>query len=447
MEYQRTNHDSKEFGSIAILTILIMLVLAMLSFSCEDKCETFYSYVAYDPVYITSKELREAVGVVEPIEIKTPGKIYMLGNTLLVNEVGSGIHVIDNTNPRNPRKLSFIKIPGNYDMAGIGNFIYADSYVDLLVFDISNLNDIKQVKRVEGVFQNYYSTFGYFDQQGRILVEYKERLVEEFVETDCGSGNMTAEFADMLVRPAVMPNRLMAQASSASPSSGSSPTAAGVGGSMARFTIAGTHMYTVDFHSIRVFDVRNPSTPKAGDRTDIGWGIETIFPYKDKLFLGAQNGMYIYQRRSNGEVNFISKYEHITSCDPVVVQDDIAYVTLRNGVECNGFTNQLEVIDVSDVKKPKLLEVYPMKNPHGLGIDGTCLFVCEGAYGLKVFDASDISAIDKNMLKYYDNIHAYDVIPYNNVLMMIGNDGLYQFNYDCTNGNISLLSSLPIVPL
>ena len=164
MEVQKTNQESNEFGSITILTLLIMLVLAMLSFSCEDKCETCDSYVAYDPVYITSKELRESVRVVEPSEIKTPGKIYMLGNTLLINEVGNGIHVIDNTNKRNPRKISLIEIPGNYDMAGIGNFIYADSYVDLLVFDISNLNDIKQVNRVEGVFQNYYSTYGYFDQ-------------------------------------------------------------------------------------------------------------------------------------------------------------------------------------------------------------------------------------------------------------------------------------------
>ena len=37
----------------------------------------------------------------------------------------------------------------------------------------------------------------------------------------------------------------------------------------------------------------------------------------------------------------------MTSCDPVVVQGDYAFVTLRGGTECQGFSNQLDIIDIS----------------------------------------------------------------------------------------------------
>jgi hypothetical protein len=331
MEYRDTNQDaSNELRSLSIITFLIIITLAILSVSCEDKCETFYSYTTYDPIYTTTQELRDAVEVLDPTIINAPGKIYMLDKYLLINEVGKGIHIINNENNRAPKPVSFINIPGNYDLAGKGNYIYADSYVDLLVFDISNIANIKLVSRVEGVFQNYYNTFGYMDGRG-IITEYKERLVEEMIETDCGSGQI---FLESNTRP-WQGNFSDLRATT---SSAGSPTAAGIGGSMARFTITGDQLYTVDYSTLRTFDITDIAKPKAGAVTQIGWGIETIFPYKSNLFLGAQNGMYIFDRANDGSVSLLSKYEHITSCDPVVVQNDIAYVTLRNGMECNGFT-------------------------------------------------------------------------------------------------------------
>lgn len=84
-----------------------------------------------------------------------------------------------------------------------------------------------------------------------------------------------------------------------------------------------------------------------------------------------------------------------------------------------------------------------MTNPHGLGIDETTLFICDGNDGLKAFDASDVNTIDKNLLAHYKNINATDVIPYNNTLIMIGSDGLFQYDY--TNPKtIKLLSTIPI---
>ena len=84
-----------------------------------------------------------------------------------------------------------------------------------------------------------------------------------------------------------------------------------------------------------------------------------------------------------------------------------------------------------------------MTNPHGLGIDEKTLFICDGDAGLKAYDASDVNAIDRNQLAHYEDINAVDVIPFNDVLMMIGADGIFQYDYSDPR-NIKLLSKIAI---
>ena len=148
-----------------------------------------------------------------------------------------------------------------------------------------------------------------------------------------------------------------------------------------------------------IFDILEQADPELSNTLDIEWGIETIFPYEDKLFIGARNGMHIFDNSNPSNPVQVSSFLHVRSCDPVVVQDDTAYVTLRGGFEeCNGFTNQLDVIDISDISDPQLIASYPMDFPNGLGIDGSSLFICEGQFGLKVFDATDPLTIGDNLL-------------------------------------------------
>ena len=126
-----------------------------------------------------------------------------------------------------------------------------------------------------------------------------------------------------------------------------------------------------------------------------------------------------------------------------MVQDKYAYVTLRSGTECQGFTNQLEVIDIEIISSPSLVKVYPMTNPHGLGVDGNLLFICDGSDGLKIYDAADVNTIGDKLIKHYRDINALDVIPFNDVLIMIGEDGLFQYDYSNPQ-DITLLSHLSV---
>jgi hypothetical protein len=137
-------------------------------------------------------------------------------------------------------------------------------------------------------------------------------------------------------------------------------------------------------------------------------------------------------------------FSHANSCDPVIVDDTLAYITLRTGTTCRGNLNLLDIVSIKDITKPKSIISYSMNNPHGLGKDGDMLFVCDGSAGLKVFNTADPKLILDNLMFSYPGINAFDVIPIGKVLVLIGDDGLYQYDYSNVK-NITLLSKISVV--
>lgn len=214
---------------------------------------------------------------------------------------------------------------------------------------------------------------------------------------------------------------------------------AGKGGSMARFAVSGNHLYTVTENDLKLFDITDAGNPGYSDSINIGFGIETIFPRGENLFIGSQTGMYIYDISDPAAPVKLSRYEHVYSCDPVVVEGNYAFVTLNSENDwCGRFSNMLQIIDISDLTNPYLVKEYQMTGPSGLGVDNNLLFICDD--GLKVYDVSNVYNID--LLHHFSDIDAYDVIPDDDLLIMIGSDGLYQYSY--VNGSVSLLSTIPV---
>lgn len=432
------------FRPFKLFLFIIGSLSAFLS-GCEDDCNSKLFYLNYEPIYLTSDSVRNSFAIKEPQVLSYPGKIYLLGDYLFINELGQGIHIIDNSNNENPKNIGFINIMGNFDMAAKGNILYADNYADLLAIDISNLSDIKIAKRIEGVFEEYYY-FDYISDVGEAMILTYNQVPDTVWYDDPDCGGVMPTFLKGGGGPDIAFGGMAMEDMSAVNSAVLPPSVstAGVGGSMARFTIVNDNLYTVGSYTLRNFDISNLIEPQQLNTIDIGWGIETIFPYKNNLFIGAQNGMHIYDISNRNDPKYMSTFAHVTSCDPVVVNDTIAYVTLRSGNECQGFTNQLDIIDIKNLYNPQLIVTYQMQNPHGLGIDGDALFICEGMYGLKIFNASDIYTIDENLIHHYTEMDAFDVIPYNNTLMMIGQDGLYQYDYTDLD-DIKFLSQIDIV--
>lgn len=218
----------------------------------------------------------------------------------------------------------------------------------------------------------------------------------------------------------------------------------GQGGSTSRYTIQGNYLYVVDDVSLRVFNVGGTEFKQVSVQ-EVGFGVETIFARPDYLYLGANNGMYIYNIANPESPSFVFRYEHILSCDPVVVQGNRAYVTLSaSALACNRGVNALEIIDITDRYNPTLITSYNMTSPRGLGVDGTYLFVSEGEYGLKVLDISN----DRNVkvLETITDIHAFDVIARANRLTVTGKDGIFQYSYPGDGPNVlELLSKIPVL--
>src|SRR5690606_22453228 len=171
-----------------------------------------------------------------------------------------------------------------------------------------------------------------------------------------------------------------------------------------------------------------------------GFDIETIFNRGDHLFLGSMRGMYIYDITSPASPELVSEFQHGTACDPVVVDDNYAYITLRGGNFCGALDSSLQIINITDLQNPELTISYPMDNPYGLGIKDNLLFICDGSSGLKVYDKTNVE--DLELLDHFTDIDTYDVIPLEERLLMIGDNVLFQYEY--SDEGIDLLSQFPL---
>ncbi len=423
--------------------LLTLIGVCLLLSNCSDKCVVTNTYMYYEPVYATSAEIKAAVSLKAPQPISSAGKIYFKDDIVFINEISEGIHIIDNHDPSHPAPLGFLNIPGNFDLSIIDNVLYADSFVDLVAFDISNLNDIKEINRVEGLF-NHYNPMGmvsFTTTENVFIVDWKIKGQVSVEENDCS--HQLQPWGGIYYEDGIAFTTYAAQAFSAKSAITPSGTT-GIGGSMARFTIVNSFLYAIDEYNLDVVDVTTPSNPKSKGEIVLGWEPETLFPHNGSLFVGTRTGMQIFDLATPENPKLLSTFSHVLSCDPVVVEGDYAYVTLFTGNMCNQGNNELQVINIKDLTNPTLVKKYPMTNPHGLGIDNGTLFICDGTDGLKVYDASDVNTIQDNQLAHYKNINALDIIPFNNVAMMISTDGLYQYDYSDLK-DIKLLSKIAIV--
>lgn len=213
----------------------------------------------------------------------------------------------------------------------------------------------------------------------------------------------------------------------------------GTGGSLARFTIAANHLYVADGTTLHTYSLNDPSDPQKTASTPVGWEIETIFPWKDKLFIGSRDAMYIYSIANPDQPASLGMVSHLRACDPVIANDSIAYVTVRSGSTCGGTINALIVYDISQILYPDQRNAIPLINPHGLGMQGNHLFVCDGTNGLKVFDITQ--PYYPTQIQSLSGETFYDCIPYDDLLICMIGGGMAL--YDISDPNqINLLSKI-----
>ena len=414
---------------IILLPFLVIIVFAFQS-CLNDKVTRTYSI--FEPIYKNKAEVQAEIRSSTAVSISNPGKIYMYGNYIFLNEVNKGVHIIDNSNPANPVIKSFINIPGNVDIAVKGSTLYADLFTDLVVVDISDPLNKKLKKVVPKIFPERVYVAGFIPDSTKVIVGWTERKIKETVDRPpAGRG---------WIRGDVFMTFSSFQSGTSS-GGGSAAPITGIAGSMSRFSIVNNYLYAVNNSSIKVLDISMAIDPQLQNTVGVGWNIETIYPFKNKLFIGSSNGMFIFDISNPAAPVREGSVAHFRACDPVVAGDTYAFVTLRAGTFCQGTNNQLDVINVQNVMSPWLVKTYGLTNPHGLAKDGDLLFVCDGSDGLKVYNTSNVFSLQ--LLDRVKNIETYDVIAWNNRLLVVAKGGLYQYNYS-NPSSLSLISKLAV---
>jgi hypothetical protein len=434
-------------------------LIAIVSFSiffsaCKDVI--YENDLRNVPVYMSYTELRSSIANNPPQDLINPGKIYFKDGYIFINEELKGIHVIDNRDPINPVNVAFIDIPGNIDMAIKNDILYADSYIDLVSIDISDLNNPKEVDRATNIFPytipkikdgNYLMAD--IDEDKGVVVDWEIDYARMKVERRSYPIYRSGWFKNGLMS---LDGAFYGQNASASTSqkiggyasSNAQGSSFGIGGSMARFGLNGDFLYTVDTEKFHIFNVRDDHKIELKNEKQAGLDIETMFIYDGHMFLGTMTGMLVFTLSDPENPVQINSYSHVRSCDPVVVQNHIAYITLRSGNECGRTVSKLDILKLSnDYKSANLLYSYDMKEPYGLGIDDEILFVCDGKDGLLIYEASDLATIPQKKIAQFPAIDAFDVIPFQDYLFMIGDDGFYQYDYSNLQ-NIRQVSYIPI---
>lgn len=200
----------------------------------------------------------------------------------------------------------------------------------------------------------------------------------------------------------------------------------GTGGSLAKFTIVGDYMYAVDGSNssyLYAFNISDSSKITFVSKTYIGFGIETIFPYNNKLFIASNTGMFIYQLNNPAQPVQENYVNHFNGCDPVVVSGNYAYLTIHGGTRCNGSTiNQLQVYDVSSLYYPQLVHTVNLDNPFGLAVHNNYLFVCDNGTGIRTFDISNPMIPQQLSITTGENF--VDLIPIDSILVCMLTDGV-----------------------
>lgn len=204
--------------------------------------------------------------------------------------------------------------------------------------------------------------------------------------------------------------------------SGKFGPSSGTGGSLARFTIAKEHLYVVDGNSLHVFGLQTPEKPvELGSLVLSNVSeVETIYPWEDQLFIGTMSAMHIISIADPANPQYQGSAFHATACDPVVANDQYAYVTVRTGTNCGGNNNTLQIFDVTDLQAPLLQSTVQLSNPHGLGLSGTHLYVCDAEAGLVILDVTD--ATQPKLIDTITGHRFIDCIPIGRLLItMVGN--------------------------
>lgn len=401
----------------------LLFIAAAVMFSCTgDQGTIEVDYVEATAIYGSMSDLR-SIPLNEGIrDIENPGKIFIGEDFILIGEEGVGIHVIDNNDRTAPYQVAFINIPGNREYFVQGEFLYAESYYDVIKVDISDARNAVVAGRAEYAVQKPFTNssgqelIGFSYENKSVVLNVEDDFYNEVIDDQL----VYLDFAQNVIPQSAVPSSFAGNSSSKS-------------GTVNRVTRTEGHVYLISNNNLIIIEDSGLFGSDVVAHENFKSGMETVFPYEGKLYLGSRTSMNIFDLTQPTMPREVYEFDHVTSCDPVLPHESVAYVTLRTAdfSDCPGNINALVVLDLEDLDKAKELEEIQMSSPYGMNVISDKLYVGEGVNGLKVFDVSNSEK--PVLLKHYDDIEAYDIINdpvKEEIIFIAGPNGLQQFSLD-----------------
>jgi len=399
---------------------LPFLLVAMISLPLFNACKKDeFKRTIWVKKGQSVQDVRASFSVEAPRDITHPAGVYRSGNLLFLLQENEGIGIMDITKPAAPVDKAFIKLLSNSHVVVKSNILIADNGVDLVSIDISDLNQIRLVNRIQNVFTEKWLS----EKDSSVFVGYEEKKISTFKSYNPSD----------TIPPA---NRT---------TENNAALAIGKGGSETRFALNENYLYIARGNALTPVDLTQASNPVV--KEPVGYtgypDFETVYAYQGFLYVGTSDGVLILNNTISPTTPYFVSFasRNVRGCDPVVVQNNFMFSTVRTGTVCNQFgQSALFIHDVTDKTAPRPEFNKILEQPKGLGIDGNLLFICQGDKGMAVYNWDESS---KKLSYLYQKIdlYAFDVITGNNTLIVAADNGLYLYDYTDPN-NIKRLSKV-----
>ncbi len=318
-----------------------------------------------------------------------PANIYTIDSLLLVADMKQGILIYSTADKDTPQLVQTIQQYGVRGVAMKDSTMYIGTWEGVHVYQ----------RRESGQYDSVYSVFR---TDRNLYTDYYVSNSRPFL--GCGCNESVPVYG------------------------GTDVGGDGVGGSYAVFAIIDTFLYVVDEQYLVTFSIAKPDSLHRLSYIDINWTIETLYPMESHLYIGGTNGMYIIDRSDGADPKLAGSVAHFRACDPVVVRDSTAWVTLRAGNRCGSAANELWTIAVNDPYQPKLLHTTAVKTPYGLAVQDSLLYVANGENGYSLYRA--VGASEPELIRQWNDYSVKDFIWQGNRLYMMGFNAVYIVNVD-----------------
>lgn len=414
------------------LSILLLIGLT-LSSCVKNKGEVSYSYNKAIAQYANIEEIRNQDLVQSSRPIQNISKVFYGTDVILIGEKNKGIHVIDNTNRNIPTKPAFLNLPYCNEFYVDGNFLYAETHYDIVKIDLTNKSNPTLVYR-----GNYAISNPIIGENGSVLIGFRYEFVRETFQLNSPeelalrkANTIYFDYNNQLIPEGDVPPSFTS-------SNGKSK------GTMSKMEIANHYLNLITGSSLLTYDISGNTIVKT-QQQQVGTDLETIYHENNKLYIGSKSSMIIMNNSNPSAPTKISEYTHEVSCDPVLPNGNIAYLTLRSvdSEGCNGTVNLLKVLNVTNPSSPTEITNVNLRSPYGMTISNGRLFVGEGQNGLTVLDITNPTSPVE--IHHSTAFKTFDVIKHptdNDIILIISRNDIKQLQYNSSTGTIQELSSL-----